>query len=274
MKTREQMVQEIMNESLVRDAIRGILKEKFTGRMKQFIRESVHTENMIRNVCRSLLKENRKSLLSEKIEDIPHNSTGINVLEDLLEKIIPIIEDDYKNLTSDKEQRKSFRAHIINGVKNTLAPLKVNAQTDGLFVEDQMIEDDLNVVVGGKTHVPAVPVDKDDDRPKDPSAPENQPEFIDIEKKKKDKEADEYEGFAIPGEDETGRNFALITFKKIEKQIQEAYGLLASDEDRDLFYEFLMSNLKLYFDKFESELETAVAEPYSQSYEDAKKDSK
>ena len=43
-------------------------------------------------------------------------STGINVLEDLLKKIIPQIEDDYKLLTTSEEQRESYRSHIIDAV--------------------------------------------------------------------------------------------------------------------------------------------------------------
>ena len=52
----------------------------------------------------------------------PHQSTGINVLEDLLKKIIPQIEDDYKLLTTSEEQRESYRAHIIDAVVKTLTP--------------------------------------------------------------------------------------------------------------------------------------------------------
>ena len=55
---------------------------------------------------------------------VPHQSTGINVLEELLKKIIPIIEIEYKQLTTDPKQRESFRAHIVNAIQNALAPTK------------------------------------------------------------------------------------------------------------------------------------------------------
>ena len=56
----------------------------------------------------------------------PHRSTGINVLEDLLKKIIPQIEDDYKLLTTSEEQRESYRAHIVQAVVQTLTPVELN----------------------------------------------------------------------------------------------------------------------------------------------------
>ena len=56
----------------------------------------------------------------------PNKSTGINVLEELLKKIIPVLETDYKSLTTNSEQRNSFRAHIINAVVDTLTPAQAN----------------------------------------------------------------------------------------------------------------------------------------------------
>ena len=37
-----------------------------------------------------------------------------------------------------------------------------------------------------------------------------------------------------------------------------------------MFYDYLIANLKLYFDKFERELATDVEEPTNQAYDDAK----
>ena len=34
----------------------------------------------------------------------------------------------YKSLTTDSEQRKSYRAHIINAIQNSLAPEKARAE--------------------------------------------------------------------------------------------------------------------------------------------------
>jgi hypothetical protein len=53
-------------------------------------------------------------------------STGLNVLGDLLKKIIPVIETDYKLLTTSKEQRMSYRAHTIRAMVDTLLQIKLN----------------------------------------------------------------------------------------------------------------------------------------------------
>ena len=63
---------------------------------------------------------------------------------------------------------------------------------------------------------------------------------------------------------------ALRTFKKIEKNIIDAYEILAGDEDRELFYDYLITNVKLYFDKFEDEISTTVPEPTTHEYEQEK----
>lgn len=72
---------------------------------------------------------------------------------------------------------------------------------------------------------------------------------------------------AIEGEDEVGRSSAFETFKSISKQIVNFYEELSgSTEDQKLFYEYLLTNLKLYFDKFENDMTPAVSEPQSPDY--------
>jgi len=79
------------------------------------------------------------------------------------------------------------------------------------------------------------------------------------------------EDFGVEGEDKTGRNFAYETFKRVENQIIKGYERLDDPEDRDLFYDYLITNLKLYFDKFEDELQTSVSpEPTTPEYEEEK----
>ena len=40
--------------------------------------------------------------------------------------MIPTLRTDYKRLTTSKEQRDSFRAHIVNAIKKSLLPSLVN----------------------------------------------------------------------------------------------------------------------------------------------------
>ena len=62
---------------------------------------------------------------------------------------------------------------------------------------------------------------------------------------------------------------AYQSFKKIETSVIDSYELLSDPEDQELFYDYLIANLKLYFNKFEDELSGAVEEPSNQAYDDA-----
>ena len=42
----------------------------------------------------------------------PNKSTGINMLEQLLKKIIPVLEEDYKSLTTNKFSKSNHSVHI------------------------------------------------------------------------------------------------------------------------------------------------------------------
>ena len=90
--------------------------------------------------------------------------------------------------------------------------------------------------------------------------PEEEPEEVDPR---------EEFGAGIEG-DETGRNMAYNSFKKVESSIIDSYELLSNPDDQELFYDYLIANIKLYFDKFEDELSGDIEEPTNQAYEDAK----
>ena len=83
-----------------------------------------------------------------------------------------------------------------------------------------------------------------------------------------DDEPDEQEEFGSGLEemDETGRNMAFTTFRKISQYILDAYDTLADAKDKEVFVDYLITNLKLYFDKFEDELQNSVSEPDSPEY--------
>ena len=103
-------------ELLLRENIReliSIVKEK----NKKNLRDERRLRVIIREFIDYELKEAKQT---PDNDPTPHNSTGINVLEDLLKKIVPILEDDYKLLTTSEEQRQSYRAHIIKATSDTL----------------------------------------------------------------------------------------------------------------------------------------------------------
>ena len=82
----------------------------------------------------------------------------------------------------------------------------------------------------------------------------------------------EVESFGIEGLDNTGRNIAFRSYKKIESSIADSYKLLDDGKDRKEFYDYLITNLKLYFDKFEDEMAGSLEEPTTPEYEQEKSD--
>ena len=244
------------DEQALRENIRHLIKYVKSKReleQKQ-IKESIKTLAEL---------ELRKMLQEREVADVdpaPNKSTGINVLEDLLKKIVPVLEVDYKSLTTNQEQRDSFRAHIINAIVSTLTPVEVNNEA-GEGEEEaatDLAEQELDITIGDDE------IGGDEDK------------FIDIrtdaEKKEEEEgeEADPRDEFGLEGQDETGRNMAYACFKKIETSIIDSYELLSNPEDQELFYDYLIANAKLYFDKFEGELSPDVSEPTNQAYDIAK----
>ena len=242
-----------MNEEILRDsirrAIRVVKKKRSVTEQKEH-----HDEIKLREYVRRLINIETKILEEGGTPDndpTPHGNTGINVLEDLLKKIIPVLETDYKLLTTSTEQRESFRSHIINAVVGALTPVEANNSAEGGSSADGMQEEiDIDVID-----------DSEDSK------------FIDIDAPGADEpaaEEDPRDDFGIEGADVTGRNMAYASFKKIESSVIDAYDLLSNAEDQDLFYDYLIANLKLYFDKFEKELDSTVEEPTNQAYDTAK----
>lgn len=257
--------------NLLREYVRNTLRQAKKMQKKQMYQDRIE-EYKLRKMIRGILKE---------AEDIvSHESTGINVLADLLETIVPILKSFYKKLGTDVQQRKSFRAHIIKSVQNLLAPVSVMFKAGGTVgnpkdakpnvSQTELVEQDDDKI--------SIDVKGDDEKA---TGPEKDPAFIPLKSDKKEqekvaadtkKEPSAEDAFVeLPGEDETGRNIALQGFKRVEKQIREAYTILANQEDRDLFYDYLITNLKLYFDKFEDELQSTVPEPTTAEYEAEKK---
>ena len=105
------------------------LRENIRYLIRHVKQKRLNEENVLRSIVRSLVEYETKALDEATTPDVdptPNKSTGINVLEDLLKKIVPILEDDFKLLTTDPEQRQSFRSHIVKAVVNTLTPVDAN----------------------------------------------------------------------------------------------------------------------------------------------------
>jgi len=256
-----------------------ILREHIRRKLKNTLNEQIKQEYELRMVIRSLLNEGDLS------DTHPHRSTGINTLEDVLKKSIPTLRTDYKKLTTDESQRKSFRSHIVKAIIDALKPETVNSQylqgtggggsallseptgggeSDDLDVEDVDLElddddekdDDLKALEEAEIEVDID--DEDDNDKKIPVEDDDEPS------------PEEEFGGGLEGMDETGRNHAYTTYRKISQYVLDAYDSLANPEDKKIFLDYLVTNIKLYFDKFEDELQKSVDEPTTPEYDQAK----
>ena len=248
-----------------------ILRQYVRKKISKMIREQEEKEFQLRQVIRKLLREG-------DISDVhPHRSTAINTLEDVLKKAIPTLRTDYKRLTTDKSQRESFRAHILKAMKDSVAPSMNNAkygaggtllsEPSNLEGEETPVEEpaeetgdeDLDAELAALEEADVQIDVTDDEDPKDKSDDEKK---LNVEP---DEEPDEKSDFGsgLEGMDETGRNMAYTTFRKISQYILDAFDMLANLKDKEVFIDYLLTNTKLYFDKFESELQNTVDEPES-----------
>tara|TARA_R110000823_G_scaffold66966_2_gene156364 strand:- start:1530 stop:2264 length:735 start_codon:yes stop_codon:yes gene_type:complete len=239
MINRDEFLLEIKEEKRFRKVLRKLLESYLKEKKETQLLE----ENRVRKIIRVLVKE---GMSADVPDDQPQRSTGINVLEGLLTNIISTIEDDYKSLTTSPDQRESFRAHMLNAVTNSLKPAELVMASPGPDKEEEL-EEDLEVNIEDEEKF--IPV-RDGDKEPDPEEVE---------------EPDKFE--PISGMNITGRNFASVTFNKVENQILDAYQSLGDQADRSIFEDYLLTNLKLYFDRFEEELQPTVPEPESPDYQ-------
>ena len=351
---------QLIEEEKLRNYIRKAIKKIKEGKESKILDD----ENKLRSVISKLME-------ADSNVAAPHRSTGINVLEDLLKKIIPQIEIEYKKLTTTPDQRASFRSHIVNAIQNSLAPVKVSDKAGSEEEAEQAIDIGLEeaqdfptaFAKSGGEHAPQgkgvadwnnrveqlgimeplyirfesgliikvlkqndntfklsksswevydnkkdkytreeidnlivknsnyaimsikeglsyfneeddIEVEVGDEFESDLEAPgpEAEEEFIDIdgEVEEPSEEEEKEQDFNIDGKDETGRNVAFRAFERIEQAVVDSYNILSDDDDRNLFYDYLITNIKLYFDKFEDEILTALPEPTTPEYEQEK----
>ena len=243
---------EFADELLLREHIRTAIKKVIETR-KAENKALLEEEHKVREVIRKLIMAEGTG--SGGAPETPHRSTGINVLEDLLKKIVPILEDDYKILTSSEEKRDSYRAHLLNATQNALAP---------------------EIAIKDAPNKPALQASPELSEEKDVDVGDSADEdaFIDVrgeaDPTEKELSPEEEFGQGVNKDNITGRNMAYKSFQKIEKAIVDAHAILQDEEDREVFYDYLLTNLKLYFDKFEEELAGELGEPTTPEYEQEK----
>ena len=246
---RQQFVEELKLREQIRRAIK-IIREKKEAKAKAILEE----ETKLRTIIRSLLNEK---------EGEGDESTGIAFLRRDLKKILPELEEAYTSLRTSIEQRKSYRTHVLNAIQNliTVSDTNFNATPDKDPGEEAVgIEEQIDVNIGDDTPDARKRIDIGREKPEEEGEADSE----------KDKEEAELEDFAIAGEDRTGAVEALRSMKQIENVIKKTYNGLFDPNDRDLYADYLMTNLQLYFDEFEEELQAMIPEPDNPDYDQRK----
>ena len=281
---------ETLQEQKLRAFIREGIRKKKQVRLDEAIKK-LQSDLRLRSIIQSiLLKE-----ASDVTTDTPNRSTGINVLGTVLKLVIPIIKQGYEQLTTSFEQRRSYRAHIIQNAINILMRVDMTAgpneqprlgdeshnvkppenpelEADEEFagLQDIELEDETEVMAEQDEDI-EVEVGDDD-------------KFISIDAEEKVEEplpppdgaaetakqvASEKEFVKIRSMDKTGMEMAQRQFPKIAKQIADGYAMLSLKVDKEDFADFLIANLKMYFDQFDQEEDASLTEPASPEYKDA-----
>ena len=80
-QSKQELLEEERLRKVIREGYKAILARREQGKKQSFLQE-----RKLRKIIRHLIKE---TAISDN-DPSPHPSTGINVLEDLLKKIIPV----------------------------------------------------------------------------------------------------------------------------------------------------------------------------------------
>jgi hypothetical protein len=252
--------QEFLEEQKLREQIRRaitILQERKLKKKSALMSE----EARLRKIIQKLLKEE---------EGQGDESTGISYLRRDLKKVIPELESGYKALRSKKEQRDSYRAHIISALKDIIlrGDTNFNAKSDGDALADGV---DAPIADGVNEEIDVKIADSEDFPDPEKKLDIGREKSEELQSVEDDSEEDkELDDFSIEGEDKTGAAAALTSMKQIEKVVINTYSTLYDPTDRELYADYLVTNTQLYFDEFESELQAIIPEPENPEYEKRK----
>jgi len=223
-------------------------------------RVEILEEHLLRKVIRNIIRKKiNEAEANASSPDAPYDITAMNFLRTLLQNIIPKIESSYKSLTTSKDQRDSFRAHILNGVDDLLAT--VDTDPDVPASPGSSVNEEIEIAVG------------EDEGPPDLQDEEGFIDITDDEPEAEEGSEEESFGKTISDKelDNTGRNAAYAAFKEVSTQIENTYqkidpeSTVTADKvpeigrdvsERKVFKTYLLKNLDLYFKRFEEELQT------------------
>jgi len=248
MISRESVAREFLLRENIQKAISIIQTKKVNARKLEILNEI-----KLRTIIQDLIIE-----AAVDPDEDPSSSTGINVLADLIKNsnFLKTIRTGYKILTTSDEQRASYRAHIVNAIQDALAPVMANQRAgEEVNESDIIVDEDIEVDISDEDKFIEGEPDSD--------------EAISASEEPEEEPVDPKEDFGIEGQDETGRDRAFKDFRNIEQTIIDHFEMLSNSDDREKFYDYLITNTKLYFDRYEKQLQASVEEPTNQEYDAA-----
>jgi len=221
-----------------------LIKEEI---LREYIRKRIHEakqndpEHKLRMVIREMIKE--------ATDKVPTENTGVNFLENFLDRNIKKIKDAYKMLTTDPEQRVSFIKHLLAFIEDGLDEDKQldDAAKDADAEEDEELEEaedveEVKVIVGNEGEAL--------------TDEEDQYLFPDIDKQEAEQAVEDIETgelVTLAGEDVTGRAKAIKIYDEIEKPMTSAYDELTGI-DAKMFKKYIAKNVDLHRMEAEKEL--------------------
>jgi hypothetical protein len=239
--------EDLMKEMQLRETIKKVLSKAYFEKNKTRILE----EQKLRKVIRKFIAEAREA------DEVVYSNTGINKLRDLLRRIIPVIQDDYRDLTTSIEQRESFTKHLLIGIQNLLGISDLSKNVEKLPLQEN-IEEDIEVEIGRQDEDPGVM-----------DVGLGGEELVDVPDDVEEEEEMSDEEKLVSSSDEmptdpnvlTGMRAAARTLKKVQTQIKDMYEELSNPEDEQAFAEYILPNIKAHIDDFEADISDAAPEP-------------
>jgi len=253
--TREEFIQEMKLRKFIRKAITIAEKKNKIKSENQALEEQ-----KLRKVIRRLIQEKE---VDADTKPVPYKSTAMNVLTDVLNVILPIIKTNQRKLTTDPEERQSFREHMLQTFKDffdtlesrqvvgpeeepeTVPETEPEMELEEAFMEEEKI--DIEVGDTPEDDAEIVP-DFEKEKPK--------------KKGKKEEEDDEFEDFKIVGRNTTGARVAFdaINSSNAYDSIEKGYKLFDKPEDKEEYRNYFLYNIDLWMVKYEKELASELGQ--------------
>lgn len=287
MISREELIQEYKLREYVRTAIKVVKERRLARKGTEAQTENLKLKNLITPLIQEemeVMKEKARlntllrTLISEKFTPQPNRSTGINELDSLLHNIIPQIQPEYEQMGTSPEQRKDFQAYFLKAAIITLATISKDGVPEveqGIPGLEALDEQRFSIDIDEEDAEKFIPVRDEDFAAEE--AEKEEAEEAEKELTANEKTTEEFrKEYDIQDEldDDTGLKYAARAWNQVRTNVVDSYSLLGNPEDRKEFYEYFITNMRLYFDLFEASMSPSDDEelPTTPEYEQEKSD--